>query len=60
MNEPRSTTLLQRAWQAALVVLVTALVARVAWELVKPMLPVLFVVVLLVGVYGVMFRRRHQ
>ena len=52
--------LLQKAWQAALVVLVTALVARVAWEVLKPLVPGLLIAVILVGIYGFMLKgRRH-
>lgn len=52
--------ILQVAWQAALVVLTTAVVARVAWEVLKPLVPGLLIAVILVGIYGFMLRgRRH-
>lgn len=50
---------LQRAWQAALVVLTTAVLARVAWEVLKPLVPGLLVVVLLLGIYGYMLRGKR-
>lgn len=53
-------SLLQRAWQAALVVLVTAVVARVAWEVLAPLVPGLFIIVVLVGIAGFALRGRHQ
>ncbi len=53
-------SLLQKAWQAALVVLVTALVARVAWEVLKPLVPGLLVAVIFVGIYGFMLRGRRR
>ena len=51
-------SLLQKAWQAALVVLVTALVARVAWEVLKPLVPGLLIAVILIGIYGFMLKGR--
>lgn len=60
MNERSSYSLLQRAWQAALVVLTTAVLARVAWELLKPLVPGLLVAVVMVGIYGYMLRGRHR
>ena len=60
MSEGGRGSLLQKAWQAALVVLVTALVARVAWEVLKPLVPGLLIAVILVGIYGFMLKgRRH-
>lgn len=60
MSEGGGPPLLQKAWQAALVVLVTALVARVAWEVLKPLVPGLLIAVILVGIYGFMLKgRRH-
>lgn len=53
-----SGSLLQRAWQAALVVLLTAVVARVAWEVLAPLVPGLFIIVLLIGVIGFVLRGR--
>lgn len=59
-ESPGGSPLLQKAWQAALVVLVTALVARAAWEVLKPLVPGLLIAVILVGIYGFMLRgRRH-
>lgn len=52
--------LLQAAWQAALVVLTTAVVARVAWEFLKPMVPAVVVFVAIVGIYGYMLRGRRR
>lgn len=53
-------SLLERAWQAALVVLTTALVARVAWEVLKPLIPGLLIASILVGIYGFALKgRRH-
>jgi NhaP-type Na+/H+ or K+/H+ antiporter len=60
VSEGGGSHLLQKAWQAALVVLVTALVARVAWEVLKPLVPGLLIAVILVGIYGFMLKgRRH-
>jgi hypothetical protein len=60
MSDGGGGTLLQKAWQAALVVLVTALVARVAWEVLKPLVPGLLLAAILVGIYGFMLKgRRH-
>lgn len=55
---PDSASLLVRAWQAALVVLMTALASRVAWEVLKPLVPGLLVAVLLLGVIGFVIRGR--
>lgn len=52
------TGVLARAWQAALVVLATAVVARVAWEVLAPLVPGLFVIVLLAGIIGWAVRGR--
>lgn len=60
MSDGGGGSLLQRAWQAALVVLTTALLARVAWEVLKPLVPGLLIVVVMVGIYGYMLHgRRH-
>jgi hypothetical protein len=60
MSDGGGNSLLQRAWQAALVVLTTAVVARVAWEVLKPLVPGLLVIVVMVGIYGYMLRGRRR
>lgn len=53
-------SLLQMVWQATLVVLMAAVVARVVWEVLRPLVPGLLVAVILVGMYGFMLKgRRH-
>lgn len=54
-----SGSLTARVWQAALVVLMTAVFARVAWEILKPLVPGLFIFVVLIGIYSFMFRGRR-
>jgi len=49
---------LARAWQAALVVLATAAVSRVAWELLMPLMPGLLVSVVLIGMVSFMLKGR--
>lgn len=48
-----------KAWQAALVVLGTAVLARVAWELLKPLVPGLLVAIIVLGVISVAVRGRR-
>jgi NhaP-type Na+/H+ or K+/H+ antiporter len=51
-----ATSNLTRLWQAVVVLLATAFAARLVWELLKPLLPILLLVGLLVAIYG-WFRR---
>lgn len=48
-----------RVGSALLIVLVTAVVARVVWSLLAPLVPVLTVLALLLGLAMLLFRRRH-
>ena len=60
MNGPQQgSSLVQRAWQSALVVLATAVFSRVAWEILKPLVPGLFIILVLLGIYSFMFRGRR-
>ena len=56
MSDGGGGSLLQKAWQAALVVVVTALAARVAYEVMKPLLPLAIVTVTVLGIYGFMVK----
>lgn len=58
MNDIKMSVL-QRVWQAALVLLAAALAARIAWEVLRPILPALVLVVVLLGIYGFMLRGRR-
>lgn len=49
-------TILSRVWQAALVLLAAAVVARLVWELLQPLLPSLLLLVIAVGLFS-WFRR---
>ena len=48
-----------KAFEAAAVLVVIAVAARVIWSLLAPAVPVLAVFVGLVVVYGLIFRRRE-
>lgn len=48
-----------KAFEAAVVLVVIAVAGRVAWAILEPLVPVLSVLVGLVVVYGVIFRRRE-
>ena len=43
-NGGPSSPLLNQVWQAALVIILTAVIARVAWELLRPVVPTLIVI----------------
>lgn len=60
MTSPMGSVL-GRAWQAALVVLATAVAARVAWELLEPLVPGLLIATFLIGVlsYALSGKRRR-
>lgn len=47
-------SLLARAWQAGLVVLGVAIAARVAWEILKPLVPGLLIGVVVVAMVGLL------
>jgi hypothetical protein len=51
--------MLERLQNLVLIVLVFALVLRVAWELLQPMLPFLVVLLGLTGIFGLLFRRHR-
>ena len=59
-KSPFGGSLLQTAWQAALVVLATAVIARVVWEVLRPLVPGLLVAVILIGIYGYMLKGRRR
>lgn len=54
-----NSSLLGTIWQAALVVLLTAVAVRVAWEVLSPLVPGLTVVSLLVLVVSLALRGRR-
>lgn len=55
-----NSPLLSTIWQAALVVLLTAVAVRVAWEVLGPLVPGLLVISVLVLVLSLALRgRRH-
>lgn len=54
-----NSSLLSTIWQAAVVVLLTAVAVRVAWEVLSPLVPGLLVVSLLVLVLSLALRGRR-
>lgn len=52
---PKPTRWLHKAFAAVLVVLVTAIGARIAWALLEPLVPGLLMVVALVVIYAMVF-----
>lgn len=54
-----NSSLLGTIWQAAVVVLLTAVAVRVAWEVLSPLVPGLLVISLLVLVISLALRGRR-
>ena len=54
----RDSGIVARLSAALVLVLGTAVAGRLAWEILKPALPLLISFVLLLVVYGLVFRRR--
>lgn len=54
-----SSSFMSRLWQAVLVLLAAAIVSRLAWELLRPLLPGLLVVAVLVGIISLAAGRRR-
>ena len=54
-----NSSLLSTIWQAALVVLLTAVAVRVAWEVLSPLVPGLLVISLLLLVISLALRGRR-
>jgi hypothetical protein len=59
VSAPSSATLTARALSAVTTVLVVAVGARLAWELMRPLLGPLLVLVMLLGVLALAVRRRR-